>query len=269
MRRIVALSAFSSALALVLAGCTPASDAPPSPAASSPATPQPAVTAGADAGETSEPTTTVVEAQEPTTAYIARAKSQTVDVLTEPDGAGQVTIRADSVLTVPEQTPLVFLVDEIQGSWVHVYLPVRPNGSMGWVAADDVVLSATDYRVDIALSEFELTVWDGEDLVLTSDIGLGTEDLPTPGGTYYIRELVQPPNPDGAYGPYAYGLSGYSPVLDEFAGGEAIIGIHGTNDPESFGKAVSHGCIRLPNDVITEIVEEVGLPLGTPVYIEE
>ena len=58
-------------------------------------------------------------------------------------------------------------------------------------------------------------------------------------------------------------------MLDEFAGGDAVIGVHGTNDPTSFGRSVSHGCIRIPNDVITQLVEEIGIPLGTPVFVDE
>ncbi|WP_062388022.1 L,D-transpeptidase [Demequina iriomotensis] len=266
MRRIVVLSSIAAGAA-VLAGCTPAAQEAPSPGASSTTASVPAVTADASAAAAPSPGTSVV-AGEPTTAYIARAKAAEVTVLTEPGGAEQVEIAAADVLTVPDQTPLVFLVDQIQGSWVEVYLPVRPNGTTGWISADDVVLSATDFRVDVSLADFELTVWNGDDVVLATEIGLGTDELPTPGGVYYVRELLQPPDPDGAYGPYAYGLSGFSPVLDEFAGGDAVIGIHGTDDPGSIGEAVSHGCIRLPNDVITELVEDIGIPLGTPVYIE-
>ena len=32
---------------------------------------------------------------------------------------------------------------------------------------------------------------------------------PTPTGTYYITELLKQPNPNGLYGPFAFGLSGY------------------------------------------------------------
>ncbi|HLF41857.1 MAG TPA: L,D-transpeptidase, partial [Acidimicrobiia bacterium] len=95
--------------------------------------------------------------------------------------------------------------------------------------------------------------------------GIGTRDTPTPGGIFYIKELLQPPNPRGAYGPYAFGLSGFSNVLESFAGGDGVIGIHGTNDPTTVGKDVSHGCIRLRNEDLLELVERV--PLGTPVAI--
>lgn len=43
------------------------------------------------------------------------------------------------------------------------------------------------------------------------------------------------------------------------------VGLHGTNVPESVGKAVTHGCIRLGDDDITWLHENV--PLGTKVVI--
>jgi lipoprotein-anchoring transpeptidase ErfK/SrfK len=66
------------------------------------------------------------------------------------------------------------------------------------------------------------------------------------------------------YGEYAYGLSAFSDVLKNWAGG-GIIGIHGTNDPSSIGDRRSHGCIRMYNKDIRQLVPI--LPLGTPVDI--
>ena len=54
-------------------------------------------------------------------------------------------------------------------------------------------------------------------------------------------------------------------MLTEFAGGDGQIGIHGTNDPASIGHDVSHGCIRVPNQVMEELNRI--LPLGTPVVV--
>lgn len=42
-------------------------------------------------------------------------------------------------------------------------------------------------------------------------------------------------------------------------------GIHGTNAPETIGRSVSHGCVRLRNEDIEKLFEMV--PIGTPVYI--
>ena len=41
--------------------------------------------------------------------------------------------------------------------------------------------------------------------------------------------------------------------------------IHGTNRPETIGRSVSHGCIRLRNEDIRELYSMV--PVGTPVFI--
>ena len=41
--------------------------------------------------------------------------------------------------------------------------------------------------------------------------------------------------------------------------------MHGTNQPETVGRAVSHGCVRLRNEDIARLYAMV--PVGTPVYI--
>jgi hypothetical protein len=42
-------------------------------------------------------------------------------------------------------------------------------------------------------------------------------------------------------------------------------GIHGTNEPSSIGRSVSHGCVRVRNEDIEKLYDMV--PVGTPVYI--
>jgi hypothetical protein len=41
--------------------------------------------------------------------------------------------------------------------------------------------------------------------------------------------------------------------------------LHGTNQPESIGRSVSHGCIRLRNEDISELYGK--LSIGTPIFI--
>jgi len=104
--------------------------------------------------------------------------------------------------------------------------------------------------------------------VFDAPIAVGKAATPTPGGRFYITALLRSPNPAGDYGPYIYALSGFSPTLASFNGKDAIIGIHGTDEPASIGRDVSHGCIRLRNEDIVRLVEQIGLPLGTPVAID-
>ena len=94
---------------------------------------------------------------------------------------------------------------------------------------------------------------------------MGAADAPTPTGAFYVIDKLATGDPDDTYGPFAFGLSAHSDVLTDFAGGDGQVGIHGTNDPGSIGEAVSHGCIRVPNDVA--VVLEERLHLGTPVTI--
>jgi lipoprotein-anchoring transpeptidase ErfK/SrfK len=165
----------------------------------------------------------------------------------------------------PSGAPLTFLVRRLQGNWLEVYLPVRPNGSTGWVRSRDVAVAGISHRVDVHVGDHRLDLFDRDKRIATYPIGVGTQNTPTRGGVFYLKELLRPTNKGGVYGPFAYGLSGFSNVLTEFSGGEGVIGIHGTNDESTVGKDVSHGCIRLRNADITRLATL--LPLGTPVRI--
>ena len=167
--------------------------------------------------------------------------------------------------------PLVLLVVDQRPGWHQVLLPVRPNGSTGWVRAEEVTLVTHDFRIIVELEAHRITAYKGREVLLSEPIGVGTRAAPTPGGLYYIKELFQPLDAggrldtDGPYGAYAYGLSGFSEVLFDFAGGDGQFGIHGTNDPSGLGRDVSHGCIRMSNEGITLLAQT--LPLGVPVEI--
>ena len=166
------------------------------------------------------------------------------------------------------KVPLVFLVKDTPDDacdWVEVYLPVRPNGTTGYVKRSDVTVQNNPYRIEISLGAFNLKVFKSDEVIMDTTIAEASENTPTPGGLYFTTELVKTPNPGGAYGPYAYGLSGFSEVLQTFNGGPGQLGIHGTNQPQLLGQKVSHGCIRMSNEDITELAGI--LPLGVPVQI--
>lgn len=148
--------------------------------------------------------------------------------------------------------------------WYEVLLPIRPNGSSGWVRASDVAVVGLRYRLEVHLDAFRIDLVDGEQIVESFPIGVGTDQTPTPGGTYYIKELLQPPDPNTIYGPYVFGLSGFSNVLQDWPGG-GVLGLHGNNDPTSIGAKVSHGCVRMRNEDISRLARL--LPLGTPVIV--
>lgn len=163
--------------------------------------------------------------------------------------------------------PVTFTEDARTSTRALVLLPVRPNGSTGWIDLGDVRSTTHRYRIEVNLSEYRFTVYKGGDVVLQDKIGVGKATAPTPAGRYYITKLLRAPNPDGLYGPYAYGLSGFSEVLtaEKWNGNEPILGLHGTNRPDLLGTDVSSGCIRMSNENITRLAKL--LPLGVPVVV--
>ena len=162
--------------------------------------------------------------------------------------------------------PQTFLVrSQRADGWIEVLLPVRPNGSTGWVHASEVTLTQNPYRIAVSLGAHTITVTDAHDVVYTGPVAVGAPDTPTPTGNYYLYVLLQAPDPSGPYGPYAYGLSSHSDALETFAGGDAEIGIHGNDDASALGQSVSHGCIRMDNAAISVLATK--LPLGTPVDV--
>lgn len=163
-------------------------------------------------------------------------------------------------------SPRVLLVTATRPGWVQALLPQRPNGATGWVPTSQVQLSQTTYRIQVSLRNHRLTVLHGADVELQTKIATGASATPTPRGTFYVTDLVQVPRDQAAYGPYAFALSGYSPTLRSFDGGDAELALHGTNEPWLLGTSASHGCIRMSNAAIAELAQV--LPLGTPVIID-
>ena len=167
--------------------------------------------------------------------------------------------------TILGTTTVLGVVTAPSDGWVEVMLPVRPNGSTGWVETDLLSFYIADGEIVVDLSARRLTyLVDGVE-VLGTDVGVGSDYNATPTGTYFVTDSVTVTDPTSPWGPHALGLSARSDSITEFNGGDGIIGIHGTNNPGSIGDNISLGCIRLPNDVIAALHEMV--PIGTRVTI--
>lgn len=194
----------------------------------------------------------------------ATTKGGDIPVYAAPDA------NAQPVTTLPKQTeyllPRSFLVFDQYADWLHVYLPTRPNSSTAWIKSGDVRLGAPlTYQIRVSLADKTLTLLHNGNVEFTEPAAIGTDENPTPTGVFYYTDPLDLANQPGtAYGVYAIGLSGHSNTLSEFAGGDGQIAIHGTNDPGTIGTPVSHGCVRVNNDVILKLAK---LPLGTPVVI--
>ena len=149
--------------------------------------------------------------------------------------------------------------------WLHVQLPLRPNGATGWVRASRVKRTAVRTRIVVDLSARTVRFYKDGRLALHARAAIGAAATPTPLGRYYVNQRLIPSDPGGPFGPGAIGISAFSPVLTGWAQGGPVA-IHGTNEPWSIGRAVSNGCIRIPNAVDKKLFWQA--PAGTPVIIE-
>ena len=246
MGRILRLLA--AGLLVVLVGCSAADEDPAELAAPAPTT--------------IAPTDTTAPAPEAEGVRIARSDGPVVVREAPADEAAVVTELPAT--TVFGSARALFVLDEEDG-WFEVQVPERPNNRTGWVDGDLVDVVAGRYEVNVDLAARTLTVLEDGDELLSTPVAIGAPDAPTPTGTFAVIDRLETPDPNGAYGPFALGLGGFSDTFSEFAGGNGQIGIHGTDDPSSIGQSVSHGCIRVPNDVAVQLGQLI--PLGTPVTI--
>jgi len=147
--------------------------------------------------------------------------------------------------------------------WYRLSLPGRPNGARGWVRADAVDVQPVRNRIVVRLHARTIEVRrvaDGR-LLLRGPVAIGKPDARTPlGRNFYVQSAFVPTDP--FYGVYALETSAYSRVTDWPTD---VVGIHGTNSPQLLGGAVSHGCVRVSNDVARRL--ERLAPLGTPIDI--
>jgi lipoprotein-anchoring transpeptidase ErfK/SrfK len=145
-----------------------------------------------------------------------------------------------------------------------VQVPRRPNGVTGWVSAPEVTVATLRTRIVVDLSRRRVTLYRDGRAVLSSPAAIGAPATPTPTGHFYVNQRLIPLDPNGPFGPGAVGISAFSNVLTGWTQGGPIA-IHGTNAPWSIGKAVSNGCIRLPNATLRRVFSQA--LAGTPVVI--
>jgi hypothetical protein len=148
--------------------------------------------------------------------------------------------------------------------WYRAQLPMKPNGVTGFVRASALQVQTVSTRILVDVSERKLTLFRGGKAELTATVAVGSPSTPTPLGRYYVNQRLVPTDQGGPYGPGALGISAFSEVLTGWAQGGPVA-IHGTNEPWLTGRAVSDGCIRLPNKILLKVF--AAAVAGTPVII--
>ncbi|MBF2075032.1 MAG: L,D-transpeptidase [Synechococcales cyanobacterium C42_A2020_086] len=120
------------------------------------------------------------------------------------------------------------------------------------------------------LGHRKVYVYAGETLVASYPVAIGRPGYATPTGEFQVFEMIvnpawqspwtgeiEPPGPDGSLGLRWIGFA-------RLSGG--VIGFHGTPNVASIGQAASHGCVRMRNEDVVKLFEQV--EIGTRVRVE-
>ena len=145
--------------------------------------------------------------------------------------------------------------------WYRISVPMRPNGTMGWIPASTAALAPTAGQIVIHIRARTIDLYWHRHHALHALVAVGAPGRETPLGHYYVQARFVPDDP--FLGVFAVETSAYS-KLTEWPGG-GVVGIHGTSMPQLLGQAVSHGCVRVANSTAEALRRYA--PLGTPIWI--
>ena len=268
MALVAALAALVASL--VAAGCGGDEEMPPPVV--EPVAP-PAEAAGADAPKASEPPQprpqeaprvgATPEAQrERGNPVVWVRRGEKVDLYDRP--GGKVMKRVGWETEFGSRT--VFAVDHSHGRWAAVPTPYFENGRLAWIRLDPRRLGSgqVGWEIEVDLSDYQATLLLNERRVRTFGVSIGMPGAETPTGHFAVTDTFRG-NLNPAYGCCAVALTARQTRLPSgWLGGDRIA-IHGTSGP--LGAAISHGCVRAPNDAVSELVDKV--PPGTPVVIRQ
>ena len=126
------------------------------------------------------------------------------------------------------------------------------------------LLPLASTRIEVDVAKRQLYVFDGDKRVGSYRVGVGSKDWPTQTGEWSITQVVwnpewnppkdeswakeeTPKKPGEADNPLGRAQLVYDPPRT----------IHGTNDPQSIGKALSHGSIRMTNADVTRLARQL------------
>ncbi|MEB3343738.1 L,D-transpeptidase [Okeania sp.] len=125
-------------------------------------------------------------------------------------------------------------------------------------------------RLVLRLGERRVYVYEGEQQVASYPVAVGKPGWETPTGNFKVIQKVENPEWENPWtgevmpaGPNtALGLR----WIGFWTDGKDTIGFHGTPTVDSIGYAASHGCVRMYNEHVVKLFEQV--QVGTSVVVE-
>lgn len=182
-------------------------------------------------------------------------------VYDEPDGTARslaYTRPDNSTLRYPLVNPTFFgnklVLRVVEGDedddFVRVQAPIRPSYRHVWVKTSDFDWMDGEQRIEVDLNETTMRAYTGDERLLSSRVALGAADTPTPLGVSYVSEVI------GTTAPI-FNLALFSEVSS--GPGEALpaVTLLGTADRADLGTQVTRGTLRVPNNVMERLAEEL------------
>lgn len=135
----------------------------------------------------------------------------------------------------------------------------------------NLAIATISSRLIVDLSDAKVYSYWGHKRIGSYPVAIGQKGWETPTGTFKVLKKIRdpvwvqpitekhiPPGPDNPLGDRWIGF-----WTDE----RHQIGFHGTNDEKLIGQAISHGCLRMRNQDIRALYDQV--TLGTPVIVRK
>ena len=138
------------------------------------------------------------------------------------------------------------------------------------VAVPQVPAADAAMRLEVDLAARKVYVFRAGEPADTLPVAVGSAEWPTQTGSFQIKQVVWNPEWVPPQEEWAKDEKPEKPGDPDNPLGQAQLvydaprSIHGTNEPQSIGKAVSHGSIRMRNEDIVRLAREVMEAGGAP-----
>ncbi len=217
-------------------------------------------------------------------------------VASRQDAVGETSVRKDTRMShlmpsdvrEPQGKAEDALEKLLRDTWNHVERKPDDQDLTKMFASFQILVDIHKYRLEL----YGFKNSSDKELIYSCRVGLGSEEYPTPRGSYFIviiyddKPLWIPPPRDWAYGqqPSRSVYGGHMmpffkkiPVpekseqtvedLDNIATPMKMVDtgtyrIHGTDSPWSVGSSQSHGCVRMLNKTVKELSDKLKLYVG-------
>jgi lipoprotein-anchoring transpeptidase ErfK/SrfK len=186
-----------------------------------------------------------------------QARRSTLNVVTSQDGL---------VVDVTTTSPTVIDADPFSG--VEPVVPPIQSSLQTAIAPVAAVHLPTAVFVD--LSDRQVWIQKGDDIVVTYPIAIGKENWETPTGEFHVTQMTMNPDWRHPITEEVIPAGSDSPIgtrwIEFLRQDNSAFGFHGTNQDDLIGQAVSHGCLRMHNADVEALFES--LYIGMPVTVQ-